>query len=196
MARPPRQLPPSAIDGYRRLARTRGASSGDGAPAAETTPPTASRPRRLRRPSGQRIAGSLRLLAFVAVLATIVGTSVTLASADPADERASRASAEPAPIPAADEPAAAESRADAPADESEPVISGTAVETTQEPTAVSAPEPTPAAADAPARALPVTGVLDVPRMLLLGSLLVLVGMLVQVAGQPLPARAGVHRRPR
>jgi hypothetical protein len=165
MARTPRQLPPSAIDGYRRLARTRGASNPDATDGHEATPPSASRPRRLRWPSGHRIAGSLRLLAFVAVLATIVSTSVTLASADPADE-------------------------------SQPVVSGTTVESTPEPIAPVAAEPAPAEAAAPARSLPITGVLDVPRMLLLGSLLVLVGMLVQVAGQPLPARAPEHRRTR
>ena len=41
----------------------------------------------------------------------------------------------------------------------------------------------------PAGALPRTGEGDVSRIVLAGSLFVLLGMLVQIAGQPLPARA-------
>jgi hypothetical protein len=129
--------------------------------------------RTLRR----RLAGSLRLLAFVAVLATIVGTSVSLAGSNSSttSERAPRA-----------EPAV-------------PVTSGTAVsEPVQTRDVETIPTPktesstvVPASADAvttPSSALPVTGADDTSRWLLAGAMLVLMGMLVQIAGQPLPAR--------
>lgn len=202
MARPPRIPTPSAIDGYRRLART----------AAARTPQAPIDPGAVdvvaRDTSGRRrarAAGALRLVTFVTVLAIIVGTSVSLASADtrPRAERAQRTAdragrAEPTEVgtplvvtaqaeqdgasTGADEAAAMEA-ADTTAD---PSVSGRA----PGPTAVAGISDAPATST-PARTaeLPFTGEPTVDRVLLAGALLVLTGMLVQIAGQPMPARA-------
>src|SRR5699024_9267154 len=88
MDRTPRIPPPSAMDGYRRLARTRSGEPIVRTVAAEDLPPR-------RRVGASRLAGALRLAGFLSVIAVIVGTSVTLASADP-DETTTR---EPARTP-------------------------------------------------------------------------------------------------
>jgi len=206
-SRPPK--PPSALDGYRRLERTRLGA----APSVEPTElPTAldvdAAPRRARR---VRVAGALRLVGFLAVLATIVGTSVGLAQADQEPKAATAArtatsdavdgvvlgpdvpvardtadvgppKAETAPVADVTETSDSTPRAssDDTADEStgsgaSPAPSASAAETSAVPT--------------PAGALPRTGEGDVTRIVLAGSLFVLLGMLVQIAGQPLPARA-------
>ncbi|MCW2927205.1 MAG: hypothetical protein JWM86_1173, partial [Thermoleophilia bacterium] len=98
MTGPSRPTPPSALDGYRRLARTRGAATaepvgllGDGAAA-----------RRARRPRiGARAVGTARLVAFTAVLVLIVATSVGLASADTEREAAPTRRAASTDAPAA-----------------------------------------------------------------------------------------------
>lgn len=196
MARPPRPKPPSAIDGYRRLERTRRVAAPD-AGVLVATAAVAPRSRRIRP---ARIAGALRLAGFVAVLAIIVGTSVGLASAGTrgGDERAAtrptpaavhtvvaregRPEAKPKPEPGATATRENAAPAKAPAASEDAGV------------AVAGVSDVPAAAAAPApraRALPFTGALEVQRVLLAGASLVLLGMLVQIGGQPLPARPRV-----
>ena len=190
MARPPRRMPPSAMDGYRRLARTRSASPPPDSQPTDPTPPTAALEwRRLRIPVA-RAAGALRFMAFVAVLAIIIGTSVSLASGDPQERQAAVSATKPAAATAQATPARDSTvakvaeRADAPA--ATPVTTSTKVE----PNAAE-PATTSAAASAPTstRSLPNTGDDDIARLLLAGAATMLLGMLVQIAGQPLPARS-------
>jgi len=176
------QKPPSALDGYARLARTRAAMRGRADEEGAVS----------RRPRSQRIVGALRLVGFVAVLAMIVGTSVGLASADPSSSSSKPQRRAAAAAPVVDEaiaerdvePVAREATAATEADD-EPV----AVEAT---TAV-APE-SAAAAPTTDAALPFTGPNDIDLMLLGGAVLVFLGMLVQIAGQPLPAHAARRTR--
>jgi LPXTG-motif cell wall-anchored protein len=172
------------MDGYRRLERTRsvvGASLGSATIGSVQPQPA---PRAARRPSRARVAGTLRLAGFVGVIALIIGTSVSLASADERTEPAS--SSAPAKVERASAP---EPKQD------EPVVERAAPEPIVEPAPAAADvvEPTStnlgsANGSLPAASLPLTGDEQVSWFVLGGSLLVLVGMLVQVAGQPLPAR--------
>lgn len=190
--RPPK--PPSALDGYRRLERTRstvgGASAvvGAGTVAPALDADAMPRATSLRRASRVRAAGALRLLSFVAVLALIVGTSVSLASAD---ERTA------APRKESSTPEAVVERTAEPAKvESTPVVAREAAKPVAEAPVKAAAEPAPVVTTqvtAPQAALPLTGDVQVRWLMLGGALLVLVGMLVQVAGQPLPARAAARR---
>ncbi len=187
------------MDGYRRLERTRNVAAPAQAIAAtaivEERPAIA--PRRRRR-MGRRLAGAARLIAFAAVLAVIIGTSVSLASSD----RSNRA-------PARTEPVAAKTVA--PAKTAAPVKTpstsmarDTAVEvdspakvaaedeTAAEPTTAAAPTTTStnsATSTATASSLPRTGpAFDARLVVLAGAALFLFGMALQIAGQPLPAR--------
>ncbi len=223
---PPKR--PSAIDGYRRLERTRsvvGASLGAATMGAvepvdreQRIEPRASR--RSSRLTRARVAGAVRLVGFVGVLALIVGTSVSIASADqrrgdatpaPAGtERTASKQVDPEPVeakPVDAEPVErlASRAADTPAVKEPPATSRAADKPVAAPAEVADVTPEPAAAIAddagtgtatgaiPSAPLPFTGELQVRWIVLGGSLLVLVGMLVQVAGQPLPARASRTR---
>ena len=157
----------------------------------------------------------MRLIAFVGVLALIVGTSVSLASADersaapPVAKKSvakeptvERAVAKETPVDTATAPTAtvgkaAPSKSEAVADDS-PASSEadtTAVADTPDAVAVDpAATAGSASGEIPQARLPLTGDVQVRWLLLGGAGLVLVGMLVQVAGQPLPARAGTHVR--
>ncbi|MCW2924086.1 MAG: hypothetical protein JWM98_1490 [Thermoleophilia bacterium] len=215
MARSPRQLPPSALDGYRRLARTRHAVAAAGVEAVAGTDvaarPSAARPSRTRR-----VAGAIRLAGFVAVLALIVGTSVSLAGTDdhPAQRpAAARHAASTATATAATSHAtAAVAHAASPlARDTSPDVKPDAATTAHADTdasaagstatdAASAPEPAATIAPAAAAAaspttgsLPLTGETRLQWPLLGGALLALTGMLLQIAGQPLPARARTRR---
>lgn len=182
------------MDGYRRLERTRSAAGA--ALGAASVEQGEVRVRRTSRMTRGRITGALRLVGFVGVLALIVGTSVSLASADERSEPAARA-------------------ADATVVESTPVVDSTPVEDTtpvENTTPVKERAADAPAADAiavdettsagtasgvlPQAPLPLTGDLQVRWLLLGGSTLVLLGMLVQVAGQPLPARPQSRSRSR
>lgn len=183
--------PPSAIDGYRRLERTR---SMPPRPAEGTAGGAVRAPAR-----SARVAGALRLVAFIAVLAVIVGTSVGLASADtrPAERTPARPPSEqptrdgsaardlPPPRSAvtADGDSVANSRAarDKVAATSDAAASSGAARTTP------ASRAARAAAAGAGDELPFTGEPQVEHVLLGGSTLVLLGMLAQIAGQPLPA---------
>ena len=193
MTQPPRIKPPSAIDGYRRLARTRSAATparGSEPGAAVAPQPTGTRTRRAR------FAGGLRLLGFVGVLAIIIGTSVSLASADTRDADATSgtdsAARSTAPVQAPGRAAlerAADAKEQAAADAVVPAVSTTAV-TPPSDVATSSSAATPAGT----ASLPVTGETGVELVLLGGSMLVLFGMLAQIAGQPLPASASSRQR--
>lgn len=172
------------MDGYRRLERTRSVAGTAAVVGAGTVK---ARVRRSPRLTGARVAGALRLVGFVGVLALIVGTSVSLASADERSEPVQRATTEPA------------REAAAPKDDASPTVVA-AEEVAAEEVAGAAAEPDAVAVDAtatagtasgatPQAALPLTGDVQVRWLLLGGAVLVLVGMLVQVAGQPLPARS-------
>lgn len=178
MTRPPRPIPPSAIDGYRRLDRT--------------STIQAARPVAPRRRLGRRLASSLRLVAFVGVLVIIVGTSVSLAGSRTTTRTPAKrepavvtvTQVKPVATPTARERAA--EKIPTPKTKSTPIVAAT------EPAAADAATDAAAAPReiaAPTGALPLTGVVDVSHMLLAGSVLVLLGMLVQIAGTPLPARA-------
>lgn len=214
MARPPRQLPPSAIDGYKRLAKTQQAvrTPGGTAGALQVLEPVRSRSRI------NRWAGPIRLVGFAAVLAIIVGASVNLALADQrSPARTSGTQATPAASGSlaravdratavgttalssssvqfsgakpADTPGAARSdRADPGAP---PATSKPAPETAPAPSAVPSSSRSAPAARSAARSgspLPFTGGSLLARPILGGAVLVLLGMLLQIAGQPLPAR--------
>ncbi|MBC7460279.1 MAG: hypothetical protein H7287_02855 [Thermoleophilia bacterium] len=177
MRRPPRPSTPSAIDGYQRLRR--GTSLVP--PHAPGAAPTAMPESVERRDTGaarswrRRIVGATRLAGLAAVLAVIVGASVGLASSDTTHprsnrERAAMSSAAPA---AAATPNIAGARAAAVEVVAQPIPSATAV--------------ADIAAPAANRALPFTGDRTAPTLLLGGAALVLLGMLLQIAGQPLPA---------
>jgi hypothetical protein len=196
MTRPSRPTPPSAIDGFRRLERTRSVTTGtapiDGVSAVvDAQAVTARRP---RRSLGRRIGSSLRLVSFVAALVAIVGTSVSLAGSN--GTRRDVAKRESAAVAGTSTSStSAKSSVDSPstpaakADDAA-VADATGIETIPTPkTAAAAVVPaTTTAVTAPARSLPLTGVIDTTRLLLAGSLLVLLGMLAQIAGTPLPAR--------
>lgn len=192
------------MDGYRRLERTRSAAG-----AALGAASVEARVRRSPRLTRARVAGAMRLVGFVGVLALIVGTSVSLASADERSAPVQRAAAKPATTakPAVSAPDTASSTVTvseirsregaAPKADAAPKIEAA------EEVADAAAEPDAVAVDAtatagtasgatPQAALPLTGDVQVRWLLLGGAVLVLVGMLVQVAGQPLPA----HARPR
>jgi hypothetical protein len=186
MAGPSRPTPPSALDGYRRLARTRGAAS---------TTPVAVDPERRRARAG-RIAGALRLVVFVGVLAIIVGTSVGLASADTRgkDRTADKVVSNEAPTPALQGPILDVASTNPVARDTADVVKHPAkatpkVDAAPKVTAAQAVAPTTAAAVRPRGSLPYTGAPEIDRLLLGGAMLVLLGMLVQIAGQPLPATA-------
>lgn len=196
------------MDGYRRLERTRSVAGTAAVVGAGTVK---ARVRRSTRLTGARVAGALRLVGFVGVLALIVGTSVSLASADERSAPAQRATAKPMQAVPAEEStseaapapmtvAAVTAReAAAPKDDVSPTVEA-AEEVPAEQVADAAAEPDAVAVDAtatagtasgatPQAALPLTGDVQVRWLLLGGAVLVLVGMLVQVAGQPLPARS-------
>lgn len=195
MARPPRPTPPSAIDGFRRLERTRTVATPSEAIAATAT--FDERPSTRRRPgTGRRVAGALRLLAFVAALVIVVGTSVSLAGSGgdegPRVEPAASSTVEDtstssSPDASTSQPEAVDDvlmaeSSDAPSEEDTVVAD-------EEPTTIAAAAvPDAAPAPSPSRSLPFTDSVDMQRLLLAGSALLLLGMLVQVAGQPLPAQ--------
>lgn len=188
MAGPTRPTPPSAIDGFRRLERTRTVATTSAAIAASATfDERPAMPRASRRRRARRFAGAARLLVLVAVLATIIGSSYSLASSGGGVERAP-AEREPATdtVPArSSEPTTSSPTGDAAASD----MVATATEPTVEPVATEVvAAAAPATVTAPTGQLPLTDFFDMQRLLLAGSLLVLLGMLVQVAGQPLPAR--------
>jgi hypothetical protein len=209
---PTRPTPPSAIDGYRRLERTRKVAAGHVPVATAVVPP------KRRAVNSARVAGMLRLAGFIAVLAVIVGTSVGLASADNragarrvaaeksttetsvaasastteavSDKPSVSALAKDHPAPGDD---AAEHSHAAASDDAPEAAEAPAVE---ESVAVAAADTTPAPAATAGTAttsLPFTGEPSLDRILLFGAGLVLLGMLVQIAGQPLPARARSRR---
>lgn len=193
------------MDGYRRLERTRSVGSASmGAVAVGTVEPSeAVRERRSSRLSRARIAGAARLLAFVGVLALIIGTSVSLASADersapdvePASASAnvdltgSTSEADPVEPATSENPAPARDARGADK-QPEPVaiveeldpIEPTAVDSTTDVASANGVAPT-------GSSLPLTGDIQVRWLLLGGAGLVLLGMLVQIGGQPLPVRA-------
>lgn len=178
--RPPK--PPSALDGYRRLERTRSVRGVDAAAVVGAAVVT-TRDRRVPRLTRARIAGAMRLVAFVAVLALIVGTSVGLASAD------ERSAAVRAKAPVAKSTIEKTSTKKTSTSEVAREDHSAHEAATAEP-AVSTGTATGAV---PQATLPFTGADDhLSRILLGGALLMLVGMLVQIAGQPLPARAHVR----
>lgn len=197
MAGPTRPTPPSAIDGFRRLERTRNVAAAGHVPVATAVVP----PRRRPLPTA-RVAGMARLAGFIAVLAIIIGTSVGLASADSrADARRDAArsttTAEPTPAAAASverEAPATVTKQSAPADAkaSDAVPAAESSEPVETVAVAAAAESgaAPAATSAPSTAsgaLPFTGEPSLDRYLLIGAALVLLGMLMQIAGQPLPA---------
>ncbi len=190
------------MDGYRRLERTRSVSAAGAVVGAGTVQ---ARVRRAPRLTTSRVAGAMRLIAFVGVLALIIGTSVSLASADeqstakpvverssvdtpvvekPVVEKAVVERATPAK-PVVEKAAPAKSEA-APADAAEPEAADAV---TVDPAAATGT----ASGAVPSAGLPLTGDLQIRWFLLGGATLVLMGMLVQVAGQPLPARAPARR---
>lgn len=183
MARPPHPKPPSAIAGYQRLARTRSVVSEAQVQLEVGTVDAAPRPRR-RAP---RLAGALRLAGFVSVLAIIVGTSVGLASAD---TRGAEQTAQPRTTTVTKVAQDAEPTEKVPAasEAARPVDDTTPAARAGADGAAGAVVPVAAAGTA-AGELPLTGERAIEHVLLGGALLVLLGMLVQVAGQPLPARA-------
>lgn len=195
MARTPRRPQPSALDGFRRLERTRSVVLDQQAvrAAVATLEPTRERPRRRR--GTQRLAGAARLVAFAAALVIIVGTSVSLANSGRTSSTTERVpSAKPAQpvVVAAVDPVEDAPTERAPA--AEPVARADAApapDPEPDPDPIVAAGPTLAATDtSPSRTLPFSGPEDTVQLALLGgSLLVVLGMLVQVAGQPLPARA-------
>lgn len=141
----------------------------------------------------------MRLVAFVGVIALIVGTSVSLASAD--DRSAATPPAKTTPVAkvttvaksapdakvmtvAKAAPDAKESTAPADADETADVVEAADV-VAVDPAATAGS----ASGELPQASLPLTGDVHVRWLMIGGAMLVLVGMLVQVAGQPLPARA-------
>ncbi len=190
------------MDGYRRLERTRSAAGA--ALGAATVDAGIRRSPRLTR---ARVAGALRLVGFVGVLALIVGTSVSLASADERGEPTTRAAeakvVEPTPVdttPVADTVPVADTARESRASTSDEPAMAEATDDVVETAADAAPAADAVAVDAsatagtasgvvPQAALPLTGDLQIRWLLLGGATLVLFGMLVQVAGQPLPARA-------
>lgn len=200
------------MDGYRRLERTRTVATPSHAIAATAVLDERVGSRESRRRSARRLAGAVRLLAFVVVLAMIVGTSVSIArstSGDPAPATREPAS-EKAAIVAEDDatttvdstrsPLSASadvSAKDAPAakagDSSSDAASSDDVVVADTASAAPAATAAPSSTTTTERALPLTGTIDSKLILLAGCALVLLGMLVQVAGQPLPARARARR---
>lgn len=197
MAGPTRPTPPSAFDGYRRLERTRRVAAQAPVQAATAVVPPRRAPVR-----GSRIAGFVRLACFVSVLAIIVATSVGLASADTRAQaqRETAVQADASPEPAGASRVEPESEASAVdvagrASDDAPGIAGAANATTpkddvQVPVAGATTAPSAAR---PAR-LPFTGEPSLDRFLVAGAALVLLGMLLQIAGQPLPDRARARVR--
>lgn len=193
MAGPNRPTPPSAIDGYRRLERTRRIAAPERVPVA-----TAVVPPRRKRARSARVAGIVRLATFVTVLAVIIATSVGLASADTraaAKRSAVRTKQSHATHVASSTPAnAPTSLVKSSAKSADDATEGIAdkADAVEEPTPVAAaaanPAPRAAAGSTKTAELPFTGEPSLDRILLAGASLVLLGMLVQIAGQPLPAR--------
>ncbi|MCW2971819.1 MAG: hypothetical protein JWN72_92 [Thermoleophilia bacterium] len=203
MRRPPRPSTPSAIDGYQRLRR----GSSVAAPyAPDATPAGVLGPVELAgsgagtgavRTWRHRVVGATRLAGLVAVLAIIVGASVGLASSDSTHprsnrERAATSSTAPEPVvPTADvvaavaKPATSAKAAPATTSTVEPdVVAEAAIKAAPSATTVAER----AASIRPDRVLPFTGDRTAPSLLLGGAALVLLGMLLQIAGQPLPAQ--------
>lgn len=232
MTGPSRPTPPSAIDGYRRLARTRGAVAAEASTELLTDAASPRVSRRRRPRAGARLVGSLRLVGFVGVIVLIVATSVGLASAGTSRDSAPRAdaattspdtssndssgttsSSASSSAPTAIDDGPSSSTTPAPSSsgssssgsegsvavESDAVaeVDGSAAASDEHAghhaTAVEAVAAGPARTTA-SRELPFSGPpVEVQRVLLGGALLVLVGMLVQAAGAPLPARAHTRR---
>lgn len=155
-------------------------------PAAEAPALLGTRPARGR---GTRILGAVRLLAFAAALAMIVGTSVALASAE--DRGTQRvAAAKDTALLTKDAPDAADDTADVDTTDAVDTSADSAAETTAADVATE-PVVTASASDSD---LPVTGPRDIPWAILAGASLLLLGMLVQIAVEPLPARSGAAAR--
>ncbi|MCW2921657.1 MAG: hypothetical protein JWL76_1531 [Thermoleophilia bacterium] len=160
----------------------------------------------------------MRLVAFVGVLALIIGTSVSLASADdraPAKTVAARsADSTPTPTPvvarvtagpkaSAAKESGASKESIAPKESAAPKVDAADADAEAAPDAAAAADadtgdalaadPSASAGTAsgelPQAGLPLTGDVHVRWLMLGGAMLVLLGMLVQVAGQPLPAPA-------
>ncbi|MCW2962106.1 MAG: hypothetical protein JWM90_2493 [Thermoleophilia bacterium] len=191
MSRIPRRHRPSALDGYSRLARTGTVVASSSEPSTPDLRDSVAQ--RRRRRGGWRFAGGLRFLGLAAVLVLIVGASVGLASADPRGARTSTAAAThekttPVVRDAVDAIDSIETRAAA-----EKPKDPTATERVASTTVASA-VPEADAIVAPANAqLPVTGDRTIEMFVLAGATLVLMGMALQIAGQPLPARARARR---
>lgn len=201
------------MDGYRRLERTRSVVGAAGAASVGVVKPDVTR--RRPRVTRARVAGAMRLVGFIGVLALIVGTSVSIASADDRPAEAapvkSAAAADPVRQPVAEEPAVSEAVAETTGVEKIPVVAREADKSGVAPAdadVAEAGEPAPsdalavdasssvgtASGEVPQRALPFTGEAEVRRLVLGGAIFVLLGMLVQVAGQPLPARSHARAR--
>ena len=203
--RPPARPPvPSALDGYQRLRRGPVASA---RAASEVGPLTMEAATPTRRRVLRRMVGAARLAGLVAVLAVIVGASVGLASSGPSEPRDVRATAATGPL-----------TVPAPVGPTRALHAAAAAKATHVSKATHAPKATPVAtaakapavavetpsqsvvasprAAAPRAQLPYTGDRLSLAVLLAGAGLVLLGMLVQIAGQPLPSAAASRARAR
>lgn len=209
---PPRPPAPSALDGFRRLERTRAAArdAARGASVEQVQPMEHVGVRRTRR-----VAGAMRIVGMLAVIAIIAGTSIGLATSDPRSQGSERTASStastsadtstgdvlgpPAPTRVATKAAAAKEAA--PKEATPPAAAPRAAAPTRVAAKATAPKvaeatmvPDPAPVRQPAAALPFTGAdVDVLRVLLAGGVFALLGMLVQIAGTPLPARRRARR---
>jgi hypothetical protein len=192
MRRPPRPPAPSAIAGYQRLRRGSPASNDllpDDAIGVPGSSVAHAHPRRSRI---HRVAGGARLAGLITVLAIIVGASVGLASSD---------QTHPRHIERAATATAVSSKAligpKLRASSATKASTTKAVAIPKRPVAIApklVPPPTVVAAVTtatvkPTTALPFTGDRTPAVVLLGGGILVLIGMLLQIAGQPLPVRS-------
>lgn len=195
MRPPSRPATPSAINGYQRLRRgssSTAPSSGELVAQAETLAPTAPPPIRRRM---RRFVGVARFAGLVTVLAIIVGASVGLASSDsPHPRTTSTRTASTGSVPA-HVFGPVESSAHTPRASTKPSAhthtrartTKAVAHATRVADAATATATTTASAHPEAAQLPFTGDRTAPIMLLSGAALVLLGMLLQIAGQPLPA---------
>ena len=185
--------------------------------ASVVAPAATRRPRR-----GRRVAGGLRLAGFGAVIALIVGTSVALAGGGSIDSPAKRRSATAAaPATFTADPAKVSARRDtakapvagammntkaatphsavaktSPATKSSVIAKAAAADTTRVVSSTAtqaAASPVIARRAAAGAELPFSGERELSIVLLAGSVLMLLGMLTQIAGQPLPASSASSR---
>jgi hypothetical protein len=213
MSVPPRTPAPSAIDGYRRIART------------PVDPVDADVPTPVRVRRSRRVAGATRIAGLLAVIAVIAGASIGLATADPKNthgERAAQVSApkhrteaaqprttdaieqaSPTPVAAPHVAARASTKKIVHAPTARTHVTRPHATPRAAPVAAAAPaaaapatQSVAAPAHVPAAELPFTGAADtlLLRLLLGGATLTLLGMLVQIGGTPLPAQAIERKR--